>query len=92
VSAGPLASLRRAVHPDDTLQVLPGGIVGRWTGRMAAAILTQSAQARSCRGWSMPTTAKRGPATSRVRRAAVPLLLLALIAAMAAPAARSPGR
>jgi hypothetical protein len=60
---------------------------------MAAAILTQSAQARSCTGgWSMPTTAKRGPATSRVRRAAVLLLLLALIAAMAAPAARSPGR
>jgi hypothetical protein len=41
VSAGPLASLRLTVHPDDTLQVLPGGIVGRWTGRMAAPILTQ---------------------------------------------------
>jgi hypothetical protein len=71
VSAGPLASMRLAVHPDDTLQVLPGGIVGRWTGRMAAPILTQPAQARSgTGGWSMLRTAKHGLLVARGRLAA----------------------
>src|SRR5918993_5614578 len=35
----------------------------------------------------MPRTAKRGSAVAWVRRAAVPLLLLALVAALATPAA-----
>jgi sugar lactone lactonase YvrE len=38
----------------------------------------------------MHTTAKRGSPAARVRRTAVPLLLLALLAALAAPAAAAP--